>query len=156
MPVVESKTNMAPVRPEIEVLLHLRTNLGHLKSTGSTLNKTIQQLIINIKSKNSPQRFKTVNDTLNELSQQIESVCLDWENNVLPISELLGNVNNIEITSHTNEMKQLITDVSLCLANDITKNNLTKFVTRNKKIQSNVFRKQGIILALIKNLKTKK
>ena len=156
MPVVESKTNMAPVRPEIEVLLHLRTNLGHLKSTGSTLNKTIQQLIINIKSKNSQQRIKTVNDTLNELSQQIESVCLDWENNVLPISELLGNVNNIEITSHTNETKQLITDVSLCLANDITKNNLTKFVTRNKKIQSNVFRKQGIILALIKNLKTKK
>ena len=154
MPVVESKTNTAPVRPEIEVLLQLRTNLGQLKSTGSSLNKALQQLSNNIKSKNYRQRIKTVQNTL---SQHIDAVCLDWENNVLPISDLLGgNVDNIEITSHAKEAGQLMMDVSSCLENEITKNNLTNLTNRNKKMLENIFRKQGILLALIKTLKTKK
>jgi hypothetical protein len=157
MPVVESKTSF-PAPPEIEALIHLRTSLGSLKSSVSDVNKATQQLILNLQSKNSHQRRKKVTETLQKLSQKVESVCLDWENNVVPMQNSFGDINAIEIASHTDETNQLIADVEHCFEHEdnITKSNLTRFITRNKKNQQNVFRKMGVILSLIKRLKTKK
>lgn len=158
MPVVEESKTSFPAPPEIKALVHLRTSLGNLKSSVSDVNKATQLLILNLQSKNSHQRIKKVTEALTTLSQKVESVRLDWETNVVPMQQMFGNINAIEIASHADETNQLIEDVQRCFEHEenITKSNLTRFITRNKKNQQNVFRKMGVVLSLIKQLKTKK
>ena len=156
MPEVRETKEEVVIMDEIKMLMSLRQQLGDLKSSANNVGKILQGMI----RKQSKTAQKCLSKSLETLSTNINDCISEWDkrkDDVSKVAQILGkNVGSLQILIHVEEMQKMVDEtkeMSIDKKGCITKMQYGDFALKSKRYTSSIFRKMGLYLKMIKDMK---
>jgi hypothetical protein len=156
MPEVRETKEEVVIMDEIKMLMSLRQKLGDLKSSANNVGKILQGMI----RKQSKTAQKCLSKSLETLSTNINDCISEWDkrkDDVSKVAQILGkNVGSLQILIHVEEMQKMVDEtkeMSIDKKGCITKMQYGDFALKSKRYTSSIFRKMGLYLKMIKDMK---
>ena len=155
LPVVEAKSSVVDVLPEVKVLLDCRASLGELKSMTNDICKTLLLMVRKADTEDS------LANAIDLLSERIHAFTTEWSQGQCIISEAVALCTNSpvpNVSMQVVDLDKLVDDAKkLNVQNGrVSKGDYTKFQLIVKKVNGSIFRKMGGLLSLTKDIKKTK